>query len=171
MNKKGVIEELQAIIVPLIAIAIILVVGFLIFSEAKDKVIDITGISFTHLNESFSTYTTGTYKALGNSSNCMVLSCSEVRNGSPGHGAGGGMDALSTDIYNCSLAGLQINNATTDSLNSTLYVDYSCTDTTIAYNATSDIQNATQDIPGWLPIIVITVIGALLIGLVARFRS
>lgn len=41
-------------------------------------------------------------------------------------------------------------------------------------NATAAIQtvtNATQDIPGWLPIIVITIIGALLIGLVAYFRS
>ncbi len=39
-------------------------------------------------------------------------------------------------------------------------------------NATAGVvavQNAMQDIPGWLPIIVITIIGALLIGLVAMF--
>ena len=40
-----------------------------------------------------------------------------------------------------------------------------------ACNGTKDTINAIQDIPGWLPIIVITVIGALLIGLVSRFRG
>jgi len=41
-------------------------------------------------------------------------------------------------------------------------------------NATAAIQTVTgamADIPGWLPIIVITIIGALLIGLVAFFRA
>ncbi len=38
-----------------------------------------------------------------------------------------------------------------------------------ACNGTQDTINAMQDIPGWLPIIVITIIGALLIGLVAKF--
>jgi len=41
-------------------------------------------------------------------------------------------------------------------------------------NATAAIvavQNATSDIPGWLPIIVVVVIGALLIGLVSFLRQ
>jgi len=42
---------------------------------------------------------------------------------------------------------------------------------TNATRAVEDVQNAMQDIPGWLPIIVITIIGALLIGLVAYFRA
>ena len=37
--------------------------------------------------------------------------------------------------------------------------------------AVHEVQNAMADIPGWLPIIVITVIGALLIGLVQFFRA
>ena len=40
-----------------------------------------------------------------------------------------------------------------------------------ASSAVDEVQNAMADIPGWLPIIVITVIGALLIGLVAFFRG
>lgn len=36
--------------------------------------------------------------------------------------------------------------------------------------AIKEVQNATADIPTWLPIIVITIIGALLIGLVSIFR-
>ncbi len=83
MKKKGQINQLQNLIAPLIGVAIVLVVGFLIMAEAKTQ-------------------------------------------------------------------------QTTDS---------------IGYNGTSEVQDAMSDIPGWLPIIVITVIGALLIGLVAFFRQ
>lgn len=38
-------------------------------------------------------------------------------------------------------------------------------------NATREVQTALSDIPGWLSIFVITVIGALLLGLVQMFRS
>jgi len=37
--------------------------------------------------------------------------------------------------------------------------------------AVDDVQDAMDDIPGWLGIIVIAIIGALLIGLVALFRG
>ena len=43
-------------------------------------------------------------------------------------------------------------------------------DDTNATAAVKQVTNATSDIPTWLPIIVITVIGALLIGLVSLFR-
>ena len=91
-NKKGVIEGLQALIVPLVAIGIILAVGFLIMSEAEDQIGSIEG------------------------------TCSSTEGG------------------------------------------YAC-------NGTRTTINAMADIPGWLPIIVITIIGALLIGLVAYFRG
>ena len=42
---------------------------------------------------------------------------------------------------------------------------------TNASAAIDEVQNAMDDIPGWLPIIVITVIGALLLGLVSYFRG
>jgi uncharacterized protein (UPF0333 family) len=89
MNKKGVIENLMKLVVPLVGIALVLVVGFLILAEVKTQVIATEGVS--------------------------------AANGS-------------------------------------------------AYNATEATQNALDDIPGWLPIIIITVIGALLIGLVGLFR-
>ena len=40
-----------------------------------------------------------------------------------------------------------------------------------ASKAVNETINAIGDVPGWLPIIVITLIGALLIGLVAMFRG
>ncbi len=48
--------------------------------------------------------------------------------------------------------------------NSTVTAD---TNATAAIEA---VQEATDDIPGWLPIIVVVVIGALLIGLVSFLR-
>ena len=38
-------------------------------------------------------------------------------------------------------------------------------------NATISVQNTLDDIPGWLPIIIVVVIGALLIGLVSFLRN
>lgn len=40
----------------------------------------------------------------------------------------------------------------------------------IAYNATATLQSAVSDIPGWVPLIVIASIGAILLGLVSLFR-
>lgn len=41
---------------------------------------------------------------------------------------------------------------------------------TNASAALDTLQNAADDIPGWVPLIVIAVIGAILLGLVALFR-
>ena len=98
VDKKGAIQEIQALIVPLVGVAIVLVVGFLIFAETKTQLYSIQGCT-SH------------------------GSCTGATNG------------------------------------------------TAAWNATTEIQNAMQDIPGWLPIIIITVIGAILLGLVAYFRG
>ena len=42
---------------------------------------------------------------------------------------------------------------------------------TTAYNGTVTLVNAAADIPGWVPLIVIAVIGSILLGLVALFRT
>lgn len=41
---------------------------------------------------------------------------------------------------------------------------------TTAYNATMAMGDAVDDVPGWVPLIVITAIGSLLLGLVAMFK-
>ena len=92
-SKKGVIENLGQMITGLVAIALVLTVGFLIFAE--------------------------------------VGSQAATKDGS----------------------------ASLSACNS-----YAC-------NGTKTVTSAMADIPGWLPIIVITIIGALLIGLVAMFRQ
>ncbi len=90
-NKKGVIDQLTSMITPIIVIAIVLVVGFLILSQARTQINTIEG------------------------------TCNSTEGG-----------------FGC--------------------------------NATIEVQNALDDIPQWLPIIIITIIGALLISLVAVFR-
>ena len=91
MNKKGVLDQLGNIVIALVAVGIVLVIGFLIMAEVQ-------------------TQTVGT--------------CS-----------------LDTGI--------------------------GCT---AAHNATIETVDAVATIPGWLPIVIITIIGALLIGLVSVFR-
>ena len=171
MNKKGVIEDLGAMIVPIVAIGIILAVGMLIFSEAKTQVISMDNVARTVVTNSSITVVNDTYVPFADSggvgTNCMSLSCVSVYNGSTGNM---GEEAVDTTEYVCSPAGIKVTNLT-GRLNTSIQATFSCQTTTKAYNATGAVQNATQDIPGWLPIIVITIIGGLLIGLVAYFRK
>ncbi len=96
MNKKGVIEQLQSLIVPLVGICLVLVVGFLIMAKVQEQIRTTEG-----LNSTFESATNprGTY----------------------------------------------------------------------ASNASRATMNAMDDIPDWLPVIIITLIGAILLGLVAMF--
>jgi len=41
--------------------------------------------------------------------------------------------------------------------------------TSVACNATNTLTNAINDIPGWVPLVIIASIGAILLGLVAMF--
>jgi len=94
LTKKAQIDALQPLIVALVVIAMVLVVGFLVFAQVKSQVISIDAVDETNIS-SFS----------------------------------------------------------------------------YGYNATNDITSAMEDIPGWLPIIIVVVIGALLIGLVSFLRN
>lgn len=42
---------------------------------------------------------------------------------------------------------------------------------TAAWNATTEITDAVDDIPGWIPLIVLTAIGMILIGMVVMFKK
>lgn len=41
----------------------------------------------------------------------------------------------------------------------------------MACNSTATMQAATDDIPGWIPIIVIVTIGAVILGMIRMFRA
>lgn len=95
-SKKGQVQQLQSLVIPLVAIGIVLAIGFLILAEVGVQVAD-----------------KDTTQNPTNLSTCNSSAC----------------------------------------------------------NGTKEVMGAIDDIPGWLPIIIITVIGAILIGLVSLFRG
>jgi len=165
-NKKGQIEQLQGLILALIIVGVVLVVGFLIFEQTKDQVVDLIS-SATATNESFA-YVNYTQTALAYSPGSVTLSCTALYNDT--------LNAvpISVNNYTCNTSGIYVSNpggALLITEAQTLWVTYTYKMSDYAYNATNEVQNATQDIPGWLPIIVVVVIGALLIGLVSFLRG
>lgn len=163
-KKKAQIDALQPLIVALVVISIVLVVGFLIFAETKEQVVDMIDTS-TATNESYS-YTNNTLAALtySPSATAGTVACTAVYNDTANS------VTIGSGNYTCNNAGLIVTDEGTHGFASTLYVTYTYKAADYAYNATGDVQNATQDIPGWLPIIVVVVIGSLLIGLVSFLR-
>jgi len=93
LNSKGQIDALQPLIISLVVVAVVLVVGFLIFAQVGSQIWTIDGL---------------------------------------------------TEASN---------------------------DTSYGYNASMAVTEAMNDIPGWLPIIIVVVVGALLIGLVSFLRN
>jgi len=165
-NKKGQIEQLQGLILALIIVGVVLVVGFLIFEQTKDQVVDLIS-SATSTNESFA-YVNYTQTALAHSPTSVTLSCAALYNDT--------LNAvpISANNYTCNTSGIYVSNPGGVLLITeaqTLWVTYTYKMPDYAYNATSQLQTTTQDIPGWLPIIIVVVIGALLIGLVSFLRG
>jgi len=164
-NKKAQIEQLQGLIITLVVVAMVLVVGFLIFAQTKDQVVDMIS-GGTATNESYS-YTNNTLAALTYSPTAAAgtVACTAVYNDTTN------TVTIGSGNYTCNNAGLIVTDTETSGWASTLYVTYTYKTADYAYNSTNTVQNTTQDIPGWLPIIIVVVIGALLIGLVSFLRQ
>ena len=166
-KKKAQIEQLQGLIIALVVIGMVLVISFLIFAQTKEQVVDLIS-SATATNETL-TYTPAvnyTLTALTHSPRSVTLSCSALYNNTDNN------VTISANNYTCTKDGITISNpGGILGLPGTLWVTYTYKTADYAYNSTNVVQNATQDIPGWLPIIVVVVIGALLIGLVSFLRQ
>lgn len=173
MDKKGqAIQQIQGLIIPIIAIGIILAVGFLIFGEVKEKAIDM-GDSMSILNNTI-TIVNNTFVTINTT--CVFerdISVTEVWNGSGGH-------SVKLDTGNYTVIGWYINvscvGVTTPGnkcppAGGAMDISYTCLTGGYAVEGTRTIQEATDTIPGWLPIIIITIIGSILIGLVSMFRK
>lgn len=172
-NKKAqsAIDGLQNLIVPLVAVGIVLIVAFLIFAETRTQTIEQGIDTATYVNETV-TIVNNTEVALTHGPASMSLTCTAVFNNSLTGTASTLLDAAN---YTCTRRGITMviadPGAPINLSANGVSVSYTIVNTSLAFNATEEVQNATQDIPGWLPIIVITVIGALLLGLVAMFRK
>jgi len=163
--KKAQIEQLQGLIITLVIVGMVLIVGFLIFAQTKTQVVSMITTS-TATNESYS-YTNNTLAALTYSPTAAAgtVACTAVYNNTAN------TQVISSGFYTCNNDGLIITETQANTTNAQLYVTYTYKTADYAYNASSTVQNATQDIPGWLPIIVVVIIGALLIGLVSFLRN
>lgn len=163
-KKKAQIEQLQGLIVTLVIIAVVLVVGFLIFAETKDQVVELISTSMA-TNESY-TYANATLTALTHSPGTVTLSCTALYNDTAN------AVTIASGNYTCGPSGITVTDADgTLGFPATMYVTYTYKTADYAYNASNKVQNSTQDIPGWLPIIIVVVVGALLIGLGSFLRK
>lgn len=163
-KKKAQIEQLQGLIITLVIVGMVLVVGFLIFAQTKTQVVSMISTG-TAGNESY-TYANATLAALTYSPTAAAdtVVCTEVYNDTAN------AVIIGYGNWSCDNTGLTVT-ADHHVFASTLYVDYTYKTADYAYNSTNTVQNATQDIPGWLPIFIVVVIGALLIGLVSFLRQ
>ena len=162
-KKKAQIEQLQGLVITLVIVGMVLVVGFLIFAQTKEQVTSLIS-SATATNESF-VYTNYSTTVLAHSPSSVTLSCTALWNDTAN------TQAVSANNYTCNTSGIYVSNpGGILQIETPLYATYTYKAPDYAYNASNTVQNATQDIPGWLPIIVVVVIGALLIGLVGFLR-
>jgi len=164
MDKKGqIFEQFGALATGVVALAILLVVAFMIMSEGKVQIVDLMDTT-TVSNETI-VVTNGTRTLLFNGNCIEGLACTAMHNNSLIMGSGN---------YSCTDSWVNIsedNGGVNMGFSSTqVNISYSCKVRDEAYNSTDTLQNATDDIPTWVPIIIIVFIGAILLGLVALLR-
>ena len=164
MNKKGqIFEQLGQLGIAIAGLAIILVVAFLILSQGKTQTV--SQITPTTISSEVVSNTTAS--TLANA--CVAATC-------VAHNASAAGPLIPASNYTCTVnTGGSIVTWTPimgayPGSNGTVFVNYTCSQPSAAWNGTVEMQNATSTIPPWIPLIVITVIGGLLIGLIRVFR-
>jgi len=172
-NKKAQgMDVLAGLAIGIVTLMITLTVAFLIMDEGKSAITDNVAVT-TITNESVvfanSTYTRFATTPFANEHYGFV--CHSVVNSTISADA---VEILSGN-WSCDWNGINITMRSSEStyamaVGTSYNVSYSYKARTLGYNGTGELQNATQDIPGWIPIIVIVVIGSVLLGLIALFR-
>ena len=165
LNKKGqgIFENIGAIGIGVVALAIILTVVFLIISEGQSAVVDqITGTRFNNVTKTLTNNTIITFNECIDNVDMNVV---EVLNGS--------IDVpvvLTPGNYTIVLNTINVTCVDTETCGTTKNITYICKTGDSAYNATVSLGETTNDVPGWVPIIIITMLGSVLIGLIKVFR-
>lgn len=156
-------ESLGALAVGVAALAITLVIAFLVLSEGESQADGLvesatTGESTTWSNES--------YTALVHSAHSLdTIVCNNVHNAS----AAGAL--VASGNYTCDANGIIFDGMVdTTGWSATMYVNYTYREPSYAINSTRSLATATDDVPGWVPLIIIVVVGGILLSLVAAFR-
>lgn len=166
LNNKGqIFENMGAMIIGVGTLALILVIVFLINQGVREQTVnDIT--TTTYGNASF-TFVNGTQTRIGN---CVgSISCTALMNGSVDY------TEIASGNYTCSGTDYETGINPTiigfDNPSTTLLLNYSCKDASVAYNSTSTLNNDTYSLVGWVGLIIIILIGILILGLVRMIRQ
>ena len=171
LSKKGnllnAIESIGGLVIPLIVIAVVLVVGFLILAHNKSSLVSSPETPIFRVNNETVTYTlVPNFAALANPGQAYV-NCIEVRNTSSSTGV------IPAAEYRCVAGrGIFFTNSSLSAMNSTqINVTYDYSEGGKGYNATVQVGNATSEVPGWLPIVVLVIIGGVLIAMAGFIRE
>lgn len=166
-GKKALLNEFGTLSIAVAGLAISLIVTLLILDQGRE--ISVQNTAMTNISNRSISVTNGTKTVLTTS--CVTLgSCGSIRNSSQRYMGKGnvtcaieGENGLTIYPYFTD-AGYASGEATT------LYVDFTCAFADASYNSTLTLTNATSDIPGWIPVIVVTVLGGILLSIVAIYR-
>ncbi len=166
MNKKGqVLENFGTIAISVATFAIIIVIAFLVLSQTKTVSIDfVDGTGFVNQTN---TVTLEIFTELN--SHCIDeqdLVVTGLVNASTN-----ALGGTNVELGNITVSGKTVN--ITEGLgtgfSSTINISYSCKMNSNAINATEELQNATASIPGWIPLVVLILIGMLILGMISNF--
>lgn len=166
MNKKGqIFDQFGSLATGIAALAILLVVAFLIMSQGKEQALNLTDATSV-TNDEFTSVTFDEFTLFPRCVDDLTLSVSGVTNSND--------TVADPDILanlTSSLNTVNISNKSGGTLwSTTVNVSYSCKEPDEAYNSTATLQTATDEIPSWIPLVVITFIGVILLGLVGLLR-
>jgi hypothetical protein len=165
MNKKGqIMDNLGGLAIGVAILAITLTISFLVIGEGREEINDTLAVT-TFNNQ---TLAQSNYSAVAFNNDCLgSVTCLAASNDS------GAWDAyVPTANYTCNISGFTFQDAGNTSYNpaTTLYINYSCKIADAGYNSTLTLASAVDEIPGWVPLIIIAVVGIVMLGLVAMFR-
>lgn len=174
-NKKGqiggVVGTLGPIAIMIIILGVVIVIGMLILGQSQTTLNqkESEGKNVEIINETVTGWVPDTFALLSNE--CQAgLRCTAVENQSIG---GASALLVNTSIYDCQPGvGIKVINGTgDDAVTGQLNVTYRCDRGGSGWNATKLTREVIGDeIPGWIGVIIIVIIGAILIGLVSIFR-
>jgi len=165
MNKKAQLQQLGSLIIPIVTFGIVAVIGLLIFSQGNTiiKSQDPGIVSSEIVNESV-TWSNGSWVKLSKVGNAE-LTCTALTNST------GGLVTIGSANYTCEAGrGIKVVYEGAGDPSTVFNVTYNYADGTEGFNSTEEMQEATTQIPGWLPIIIIVIVGGILIALVNLFR-
>lgn len=165
-HKKGQaqMQAIGMIAVGVAALAITLTIAFLVLGQGKVQAYGlITATDFTNVTKVLPNGTATTF------SECIDdvdLTISEMYNSS-------GADQALLDSNNYTISGNAVTIAANTGITSSdsKNLTYSCKTPSYAYNSTETMQNSTDSVPGWVPVIIIVFVGSILLTIVRQFRK